>query len=170
MSGSPRPAVAARTPDIQCARIAAPFAVIEVHATAVALTRVEFLARSTAELTPSGALAERAAREIQRYLGDPEFRFELPLDPAGSAFRLRVWRALSAIPPGAVRTYGEIARALHSAARPVGQACGANPIPLIVPCHRVVGRQGLGGFMGAVAGDPIAIKGWLLRHEGAPVQ
>jgi len=167
MSASTRAPVAASAQAVQSARIAAPFAVIGLHASTVAVTRVEFLARSTPELAATGALVARAARQIQRYLADPGFRFDLPLDPGGSAFQLRVWQALAAIPPGSLRTYGELARALHSAPRAVGQACRANPIPLIVPCHRVIGRQGLGGFMGAVAGDPVAIKRWLLGHEGA---
>ena len=74
------------------------------------------------------------------------------------------WRT---IPVGESRTYGEIARSLHTAPRAVGGACGANPIALVIPCHRVVGSQGsLGGFMGMTDGDPIAIKRWLLTHEG----
>ena len=94
-------------------------------------------------------------------------RFTLPLAPRGTPFRRRVWDALAAIPVGESRTYGEIARKLHSAPRAVGGACGANPIALVVPCHRVVGSQGsLGGFMNADDGDPLAIKRWLLTHEG----
>ncbi|MGH8800240.1 MAG: methylated-DNA--[protein]-cysteine S-methyltransferase, partial [Casimicrobiaceae bacterium] len=78
-----------------------------------------------------------------------------------------VWDALATIPVGESRTYGELARSLHTAPRAVGGACGANPIALVIPCHRVVGSQGsLGGFMGVTAGDPIAIKRWLLTHEG----
>jgi methylated-DNA-[protein]-cysteine S-methyltransferase len=72
-----------------------------------------------------------------------------------------------AIPPGEVRTYGALARKLRSSARAVGNACRANPVPMVVPCHRVVGATGLGGYMGAFTGDPLAIKEWLLRHEGA---
>ena len=78
-----------------------------------------------------------------------------------------VWQAIEAIPRGQSRTYGEIARMVRSAPRAVGQACGANRVALIIPCHRVVGAMGsLGGFMNADDGDPLAIKRWLLRHEG----
>ncbi len=87
--------------------------------------------------------------------------------PIGTPFRRRVWDALSTIPVGESRTYGEMARRLATAPRAIGGACGANPIALVIPCHRVVGSQGaMGGFMNAVDGDPIAIKRWLLTHEG----
>ena len=87
--------------------------------------------------------------------------------PGGTAFQRRVWDAIAAIPLAESRTYGEVARGLHSAARAVGQACGANRIALIIPCHRVVGSRGsLGGFMNKDRGDPVAIKRWLLAHEG----
>src|SRR5258708_20382997 len=110
-------------------------------------------------------LAERACRQVERYLDDGEFRFDLPLAPAGSAFQCRVWDRIAEIPAGESRTYGELARRLHTAAIAVGGACGANPIALVVPCHRVVGTHGpLGGFMGVTDGDPIAVKPWLVAH------
>jgi methylated-DNA-[protein]-cysteine S-methyltransferase len=78
-----------------------------------------------------------------------------------------VWDAIAAIPRGESRTYGELARQLHTAPRAIGGACGSNPIALVIPCHRVVGSKGaLGGFMRADDGDPLAIKRWLLSHEG----
>ena len=118
-------------------------------------------------MAPSDALAERVVRQLQKYLDDAQFRFDLPLAPEGTAFRRRVWYALASIPVGESRTYGELARYLHTAPRAVGGACGANPIALVIPCHRVVGSQGsLGGFMGVTDGEPIAIKRWLLAHEG----
>jgi methylated-DNA-[protein]-cysteine S-methyltransferase len=90
----------------------------------------------------------------------------LPTAPAGSPFQRRVWQAISAIPSGRTRTYGEIAAELGSAPRAVGGACRANPYPLLVPCHRVIGAAGLGGFAGDASGRLIAIKRWLLAHEG----
>ena len=80
------------------------------------------------------------------------------------------WAALQDIPAGTVLTYGELARQLDSAARAIGGACRNNPIPILIPCHRVVGQQGLGGYAGAVTGDPLGIKRWLLRHEGVVVK
>ena len=149
------------------ARMKTPFAVLGIRTARDVVTEIEYLPKSERAKAPDNALAERAVRQIERYFADPEFRFSLPLAAAGTAFRQRVRHALAGIPVGESRTYGELARQLHTAPRAVGGACGANNIALVVPCHRVVGGQGsLGGFMHAVDGDPIAIKRWLLTHEG----
>jgi methylated-DNA-[protein]-cysteine S-methyltransferase len=149
------------------ARMKTPFAVLGIRTAGDLITRVEYLAKSERAKAPDNALAERAVRQIERYFADPEFRFMLPLAGAGTPFRQRVRQALAGIPVGESRTYGELARQLHTAPRAVGGACGANDIALVIPCHRVVGSQGsLGGFMHASDGDPIAIKRWLLVHEG----
>ncbi len=116
---------------------------------------------------PAGkGLAAEVARQLLAWLADPRFVFDLPLAPAGSGFRLRVWSALQAIPPGEVRTYGELARQLGSSARAVGGACRANPLPLVVPCHRVVSAAGIGGFAGHRTGPALAMKRRLLAREG----
>lgn len=149
------------------AKLALPFAVIGIRSPASHVTRITYLPADEAELPPRNALAQRAVHELQRYADDPEFRFTLPLACGGSAFRRRVWDAIGTIPLRESRTYGEIARAVHSAPRAVGQACGANPVALVIPCHRVVGSRGvLGGFMNASDGEALAIKRWLLVHEG----
>jgi len=149
------------------AKLRTPFAVLGIRVSGSALTGVEYLPLSERAMAPVNKLAERACRQIERFLDDPLFRFTLPLAPSGTAFRRRVWDALAMIPVGESRTYGEIARQLGSAPRAIGGACGANPIALIIPCHRVVGSQGsLGGFMGVTEGNPIDIKRWLLTHEG----
>lgn len=173
------------------AKLRTPFAVLGVRTDGRAVTLLTYLPLSERAHAPSDKVAEMAAREVERYLDDPAFRFTVPLAPRGTAFQQRVWNTIAAIPTGESRTYGEVARMVRSAPRAVGQACGANPIALIVPCHRVVGACGsLGGFMGAAgpppgarpagtsgaqrrsggpaagAGDPIAVKRWLLTHEG----
>lgn len=104
---------------------------------------------------------------IQTYLqqGDARGLHRLPLAPQGSLYQQRVWRALQAIPVGEVRRYGELAQLLDSGAQAVAGACRANPIVLIVPCHRVVATHGLGGFMGCNSGRELEIKQWLLAHE-----
>jgi methylated-DNA-[protein]-cysteine S-methyltransferase len=131
------------------------------------LTGIEYLSAREKVQAPTDPVAERACRQLERYLDDPQWRFTLPLAPQGTTFRRRVWDALAKIPVGESRTYGELARSLRTAPRAVGGACGANPIALVIPCHRVIGSQGsLGGFMGRTEGDPIAIKRWLLSHEG----
>ena len=112
------------------------------------------------------ALAAEAERQLQSYLEDPGFIFGLPLRPSGTFFQRRVWAAIAAIPGRQTRTYGEIAKALHNAPRAIGQACGANPFPLVIPCHRVVAAGGkLGGFARQRGGFLLDVKRWLLDHE-----
>ena len=119
------------------------------------------------EMAPSDPVAERAARQVERYLEEPDFRFDLPLAPAGTAFQKKVWEVISSIPRGQVLTYGDVARRIRSAPRAVGQACGANWFPLVIPCHRVTATGGLGGFSNHddETGFHLGIKRWLLRHE-----
>lgn len=87
----------------------------------------------------------------------------LPLDPGGTDFQRRVWKEMQKIKPGQVKTYGEIAKILDSSPRAVGNACGANPIPILIPCHRVVAQSSLGGYTGDGGLDT---KTQLLRLEG----
>jgi len=108
-------------------------------------------------------LLRRARDQLQDYLDGKRLTFDLPLAPHGSDFQKRVWAALCAIPPGETRSYADIARAIGSAPRAVGGANGANPIPIIIPCHRVVAADGsLGGYSG---GDGPATKRFLLDLE-----
>ena len=158
-----------RKPDspVYSARMRTPFAVLGIATDTRAVTRLAYLDTDVAPMAPADAIAERAVRELERYLADPGYRFTVPLAPQGTAFQQRVWQQLHAIPPGQSRTYGEVARMVRSAPRAVGQACGANRIALLIPCHRVVGALGsIGGFMNADGGGPIVIKRWLLVHEG----
>ena len=152
--------------DSYAARMATPFAVLGIRTTGDTLTGIEYLPRGAATLAPLNRLTERVCRQIERYLDDPRFRFDLPFDYRGTDFQCRVWRAISGIPSGRTLTYVDIARRLRTAPRPVGGACGANRIPLVIPCHRVLGANGLGGFMNARSGFPLEVKRWLLRHEG----
>jgi methylated-DNA-[protein]-cysteine S-methyltransferase len=157
----------AATVDRYTAAIRAPFAVLGIRSDGSAVTNVVYLPDDEPEQAPRDRVAARALREIERYLDDPVFRFTVPLRARGTAFQRRVWDAIGAIPLAESRTYGEIARTVRSSARAVGQACGANRIALIIPCHRVVASGGsLGGFMSTDRGDPLAIKRWLLAHEG----
>jgi methylated-DNA-[protein]-cysteine S-methyltransferase len=180
-------------PSPYSAKVKTPFAVLGIRSANGVVTRIQYLPMSERAQAPTDRVAERAVREVERYLADPHFRFSLPLASTGTPFRQRVWQWLAGIPVGESRTYGELARALHTAPRAIGGACAANEIALVIPCHRVVGSQGsLGGFMSAkgrsergtalrpgekarsakgarisaVEGDPIAIKRWLLKHEG----
>jgi len=148
------------------ARLATPFAVLGIRTAGATLAGIDYLPKGAATLAPVNRFAERVCRQLERYLDDPEYRFDLPFDYRGTDFQCRVWRAIHAIPSGRTLTYRDVARQLHTAPRPVGGACGANRIPLVIPCHRVLGSGGLGGFMNARSGFPLEVKRWLLRHEG----
>ncbi|MEW6563653.1 MAG: methylated-DNA--[protein]-cysteine S-methyltransferase [Pseudomonadota bacterium] len=143
----------------------APFGKLGIRCTGAALLGIDFLSPGEPEQAPSTPFAVRVCAQLQTYFADPDFVFDLPLALQDTPHRLKVWQAMRAIPCGQVRTYGELAIALGSSPRAVGQACGANPIPVVVPCHRVVGKAGLGGFMHHAQGAPLDIKYWLLRHE-----
>lgn len=108
-------------------------------------------------------LLDEAVAQMRAYFDRRSTRFDLPLD-WGSGLNAKVRRAMAMIPQGETRTYGDIARQVDAPAQAVGQACGANPIPIIIPCHRVLGRNGLGGFS---APGGVETKVALLRHEGA---
>lgn len=146
--------------------IAAPFARIGLRMAGEAVSALDYLPADTPEQPPTDAAATRAVEQLQAYFRDPHAPFTIPLALEGTTFQRRVWEALSAIPPGITLTYGELAQQLGTAARAVGGACRANPVPILIPCHRVVARQGLGGYAGEVTGDPLGIKRWLLQHEG----
>ena len=113
---------------------------------------------------PSDPVLQQALAEIRAYFAGDRRQFTVPLRPQVSGFQAQFLAALSAIPYGETRTYGDLARVLHVPAQAIGQACGANPIPLLIPCHRVLGAQGLGGYSGA---GGVETKVALLKHEGA---
>lgn len=144
----------------------APFGALGVRLAGEALAGLDFLPPDSA-LRPCGAAAvHRVAHELEAYYANPRHVWRLTLAPAGTLFRQRVWQTLLAIPSGQTRTYGEIAHDLASSPRAVGQAVGDNPIPIIIPCHRVLAAHGLGGFMHHADGFPLVVKAWLLQHEG----
>ena len=145
--------------------IAAPTFCVGVCCSEAALLEIRYL-EPQAESPPENALAAEAVRQIRAYLADPAQAFDLPLAVSGSAFQRRVWQQIAAIPLYRTRTYGEIAGLLESAPRAVGQACGANPFPLVIPCHRVIAADGrLGGFARQRGGFLLDVKRWLLSHE-----
>jgi methylated-DNA-[protein]-cysteine S-methyltransferase len=155
--------------DIFSAIVAAPFGAIGIRTEAGQVRELVYLPHHFGEKKAADAAAEQAAEQVERYLADPDFNFSLPLADAGSAFQQKVWAAISAIPRGSVRTYGQVAKHVGSAPRAVGQACGANWFPLVIPCHRVTAAGGLGGFSNHddENGFHLSVKRWLLTHEGA---
>ncbi len=147
------------------AKLAVPFGVLGIRCDDRALLGIDFLPATEKTQRATGALAKTVCNQLQYYFENPDFQFSVPLKAAGTPHQQRVWQAMRAIPRGRTRSYGELAAELKSAAQAVGQACGANPIPIIIPCHRVVGKSGLGGFMRHASGDALEVKRWLLAHE-----
>lgn len=142
--------------------IATPLGPVTVFEEDGAIVVVEFGRAPGGEETP---LLSHARAQLDAYFDGQFRRFSLPLRPKGSEFHQRAWGALCAIPYGETRTYGDIARMIGSTARAVGGACAANPIPIFIPCHRVIGTGGrMTGYSG---GEGIETKLALLRLEGA---
>ena len=134
---------------------------LTIAATPEAIVSVAWGGDASGEPT---ALLSEARHQFEAYFNGRLRRFDLPLAPAGSPFEQRVWAEMRKIPYGETRSYGELAMAVGSAPRAIGRACGRNPIPIIVPCHRVLARAGLGGYSG---GAGLLTKSWLLQLEGA---
>lgn len=134
-------------------------------ADAAALRSLAWDDETEAPEAPATPLLAEARRQVAAYCDGTLERFDLPLAPAGTAFQRRVWDLMRAIPFGRTRTYGAMAADLGSVARAVGGACGANPIPIVIPCHRVLG--GGGKAVGFSGGDGVETKRALLAHEGA---
>lgn len=146
--------------------VAAPSFCLGVRCAGREITGIDFLAPGP-ERVAENPLAAAAAEQLRAWLADAGYRFSLPLAAAGTPFQRRVWAEIAAIAPGATRSYGEIARRLDSSPRAVGNACGANPYPVVVPCHRVLAAGGgLGGFARERGGFLLTVKRWLLDHEG----
>lgn len=156
-----------------------PLGSLTVFATTGAIVKLDWGGRGAQKAswsadsdTPADAetLLAEAARQLEAYFADGKFRFDLPLEPAGTDFQRAVWDFMLAIPAGRTRSYGEAATAIGGGvvdSRAVGSACGANPIPVIIPCHRILAAGGeAGGYSGK---GGLETKRWLLRHEGAYV-
>jgi len=141
--------------------VSSPVGRLTVSATPVAIISIAWMDEPQGE--PHALLIE-ARRQLEAYFERRLSHFDLPLMPAGSPFERRVWQAMRQIPYGQTRSYGELAMEVGSAPRAIGRACGRNPIPIIIPCHRVLARNGLGGYSG---GSGLATKRRLLELERA---
>lgn len=142
-----------------------PIGPLILHACGGALTRIGFGGAGAVGGRPADPVLAEAAGQFREYFAGERTLFELPTSPEGTAFERRVWVEVSRIPFGGTRTYAEIARSLGNAkgVRAVGRANGRNPLPIVVPCHRVIGADGsLTGYAGG-----LDRKAKLLAHEGA---
>ena len=145
--------------------IAAPFGRVGIILRDSTLADISLLPPSSALVAAKTPAARRICAQLRQYLKNPKTHFGIELMLDGTPFQQRVWRALQRIPSGQVKTYGELAQQLKSSARAIGNACRANPIPIAVPCQRVVAVNGDGGFMDKRAGQALVFKRWLLAHE-----
>ena len=132
-----------------------------------ALLGIDFLPHDAPVIAPANAFAHHICRILNDYLQQPSQALDVDLIAHGTAFQQRVWQEIRRIPMGHTITYGELAKRIRSGPRAVANACGANRIPLIIPCHRVVASNGIGGFMQGMRNYALHIKRWLLSHEGA---
>jgi methylated-DNA-[protein]-cysteine S-methyltransferase len=119
---------------------------------------------------PRSPVLLEVAAELMRYFDEPSVRLTLPDIITGTRFQQRVWNALSLIPPGRVESYSSLARIAGGGPRALAAACKANRFPIMIPCHRAVALNGLGGFCGQRNGPMLEIKRWLLLHEGYSIQ
>jgi len=139
--------------------------VIEVADDAVVALHMSQPGRAPEHRSDDHDILRRAARQLDEYFRGDRRQFDIAVAFNDTPFRVKVWRAMARIPFGQTVTYGDLAREVGSAPRAIGGACGANPAPIIFPCHRVVASNGgLGGFSGGAGCDT---KTWLLEHEGA---
>jgi methylated-DNA-[protein]-cysteine S-methyltransferase len=145
--------------------INAPFGQLWLIADDDFLTEIKFLLGPHPLKKPLSPLLKETEAQLLAYFLNPHHDFDLPTKLNGTPFQQRVWQTLCQIRPGATRTYGQLAQTLGTAPRAVGGACGDNPIPIIVPCHRVVSATGLGGFMRTKYLGSLNVKSWLLAHE-----
>ena len=145
-----------------------PLGRLGVHMAGERLRSIEYLGRDVLLKPGRSPAARRVAHLLEAYFHDGRAALDLPpLLLEGTDFQRRVWQALCEIPPGETLTYGGLAERLGSGARAIGGACRENPVPILVPCHRVVGKTGSGGYSGHTQGPMLARKYWLLAHEGA---
>ncbi len=150
--------------------IDAPFGKVGICADETSVREIVYLPGEVESFSPQKALAREAAAQICRYFDASSMRFELPLALCGTEYQKRVWRSISGIAAGQVWTYGQLAREIGSVPRAVGQACGSNPLPIVIPCHRVIASSGISGFAHHPGeGFYRNVKRWLLAHEGVSI-
>ena len=154
--------------DIFSAIVPAPFGAIGIRSTGELLQELSYLPPQYKSKHASDKLTKKVAMQVAAYLKNPDYVFDLDLPDVGTEHQRKVWSVINAIPRGKVLTYGEVAHKIRSAPRAVGQACGANWFPLIIPCHRVTATGGIGGFARHDGGFHQSVKRWLLQHEQVP--
>jgi methylated-DNA-[protein]-cysteine S-methyltransferase len=129
------------------------------------ITRIDFLDKKNTLKKSSIPLIQQAITELENYFNNPHHIFAIPIDANGTNLQKKIWNTMQKIPVGKTLSYGELAERIKTSPRVIGNACRANPIPIFIPCHRIVAKNHLGGFAGAIEGKLIDMKSWLLDHE-----
>ncbi len=138
---------------------------IKINKDNPSITGIDFLKTTRSQKTLNHPLIKNTVTELENYFSNPHFKFTIPLQADGTELQKKVWALMKKIPVGKTLTYSEIAEQLNTSPRVIGNACRANPIPLFIPCHRIVAKNNIGGFAGAINGELINMKMWLLAHE-----
>lgn len=141
-----------------------PIGLVGIRTEANQLCYLDFI-KPTELITAKTAFAKEVVQQLKSYFTNSSFHFDIPLLLKGTALQQQIWWVMAKIPLGKTANYGELASQLKTHARVVGNACRRNPVPIIIPCHRVVAKNHLGGFAGQMQGELINKKQWLLNHE-----
>jgi len=157
-----------QNPEKYDACLKTPFANLGLRFKEGILVGIDYV-KSDLNIKPVSEEAKQLCQQIKNYYSKRPAgnSFNVQLKASGTHFQKRVWSALQKIPSGTVVTYGDLAKRLKTSPRAVGNACRKNPISVVIPCHRVVSKTGLGGYSGKTAGESLRIKEWLLKHERA---
>lgn len=143
-----------------------PIGSLTLHISQNKLVKIDFPpAKPTLQNCNTNAFIQQICQQLESYFKNPRHLFSLELDLTGTPFQQKVWHALRQIPNGTTLSYNALAKQLKTSPRAIGNACRANPIPIIIPCHRIVAQNYIGGFAGTTTGALIDIKKWLLQHE-----
>ena len=152
---------------MQTTSITTPIGKLGLHIHNNKLTRIDFLPDDATLQEPNDSISQEIYNQLKKYFNNPNHTFNLEIDLQGTPFQKTVWQALRTIPMGQTESYGTLAKRLKTSPRAIGNACRTNPIPVIIPCHRVVAKHHIGGFAGDTQGNRITMKQWLLQHESA---
>lgn len=142
-----------------------PFARLGIIAADNEITKISYVTDQAPSIKCVPAIIRELEQQILQYIKHPTISFTIPYRLNGTKHQMSLWKILKKIPPGNVETYGNLAELMHSSARAVGNACRQNPLPIIIPCHRVVAKNHIGGYAGDITGENIIIKQWLLANE-----
>lgn len=147
-----------------------PFGLIGIRTHESNLIGLDFLPSGTLEVLPVTAIGKQVWNALHNYLEDATTLSEVAMACEGTDFQKKVWNALRRIPVGEVWTYGDLAKSINTSPRAAANACRRNQIPILIPCHRIVAKNGLGGYFGHTEGEMLETKRWLLQHEGADIE